>query len=76
MKQNLLYILLAVAFIILLESYLLLDSKYHQSGSTFNNESTVTVWKYQGHDMLLYYYKNSYSICHSPVCKKCYQMFD
>ena len=41
-----------------------------------SDKPTIKEWKYKGHDMLLYEYKNSYSICHSPVCRKCYQIYD
>lgn len=36
----------------------------------------ITEWQYKGHDMLRYDYHGSYSVCHSPTCKKCYQIFD
>lgn len=36
----------------------------------------VTVWHYQGHDMLRYEYNGSTSVCHSPECRKCVQVYD
>lgn len=44
--------------------------------SLFSSKPTIKEWKHKGHDMLLYEYKNSYSICHSPACEKCYQIYD
>lgn len=36
----------------------------------------VEVWQYQGHDMLRYEYKGEISVCHSPECRKCIQVYD
>lgn len=36
----------------------------------------VGTWQYKGHDMLRYEYKGEISICHSPACGKCCQIFD
>lgn len=38
-----------------------------------NQLDGIIEWQYKGHDMLEYKYR---SICHSPVCKKCYQIYD
>lgn len=75
MKQ---LILCSIATIVILAGGLWLSFVYYQPNinSIFNNKPIITTWKYQGHDMLLYKYKNSYSICHSPTCRKCYQIFD
>ena len=75
MKQ---LILCSIATIVILAGGLWLLFMWYQPNinSIFNNKPIITTWKYQGHDMLLYKYKNSYSICHSPTCKKCYQIFD
>lgn len=75
MKQ---LILCSIATIVILAGGLCLLFVWYQSNinSIFNNKPIITTWKYQGHDMLLYKYKDSYSICHSPTCKKCYQIFD
>lgn len=75
MKQ---LILCSIATIVILAGGLGLSFVWYQPNinSIFNNKPIITTWKYQGHDMLLYKYKDSYSICHSPTCKKCYQIFD
>lgn len=39
-------------------------------------QTTVTVWKYKGHDMLRYDYNGEVSVCHSPECRKCIQVYD
>lgn len=31
---------------------------------------------YQGHTMLIYTKGTSVSVCHSPTCKKCFQVYD
>lgn len=36
----------------------------------------ITVWHYQGHDMLRYEYRGEVSVCHSPECRKCLQVYD
>lgn len=38
--------------------------------------SSIEEFKYKGHDMLKYTSGISVSVCHSPTCKKCYQIFD
>ena len=75
MKQ---LILCSIATIVILTGGLWLLFVWYQPNinSIFNNKPIITTRKYQGHDMLLYKYKDSYSICHSPTCKKCYQIFD
>lgn len=75
MKQ---LILCSIATIVILAGGLWLLFGLYQPNinGIFNNEPIITTWKYQGHDMLLYKYKDSCSICHSPTCKKCYQIFD
>ena len=75
MKQ---LILCSIATIVILAGGLWLLFVWYQPNinSIFNNKPIITTWKYQGHDMLLYKYEDSYSICHSPTCKKCYQIFD
>lgn len=36
-----------------------------------------SVIKYNGHDMLQYKQAEfTVSVCHSPTCKKCYQIYD
>ena len=67
-----------IAFIILLVGYLWISFMWYEPNikSLFISNPTIKEWKYKGHDMLLYEYKNSYSICHSPVCRKCYQIYD
>lgn len=67
-----------IAFIILLVGYLWISFAWYEPNikSLFFGKSVIEEWKYKGHDMLLYEYKNSYSICHSPVCRKCYQIHD
>lgn len=39
-------------------------------------QATVTVWQYKGHDMLRYDYNGEVSVCHSPECRKCIQVYD
>ena len=75
MKQ---LILCSIVAIVILAGGLWLSFVWYQPNinSISNNKPIITTWKYQGHDMLLYKYKDSYSICHSPTCKKCYQIFD
>ena len=67
-----------IAFLILLVGYLWISFMWYEPNikSLFISNPTIKEWKYKGHDMLLYEYKNSYSICHSPTCKKCYQIYD
>lgn len=44
--------------------------------SMFHPTLKVIEWQYKGHDMLKYTENGYTSICHSPVCRKCYQVFD
>ena len=75
MKRLILFI---IAFIILIVGYIWISFVWYEPNikSLFLSKPTIKEWKYKGHDMLLYEYKNSYSICHSPVCRKCYQIYD
>ena len=75
MKKLILFI---IAFIILIVGFLWISFVWYEPNikSLFISNPTIKEWKYKGHDMLLYEYKNSYSICHSPVCRKCYQIYD
>ena len=75
MKRLILFI---IAFIALLVGFLWISVVWYEPNikSLFSSEPTIKEWEYKGHDMLLYEYKNSYSICHSPVCRKCYQIYD
>ena len=75
MKRLILFI---IAFIILIVGYIWISFVWYEPNikSLFSSEPTIKEWEYKGHDMLLYEYKNSYSICHSPVCEKCYQIYD
>lgn len=75
MKRLILFI---IAFIIILVGCLWINIIWYEPNinSLFLGKPTIKEWKYKGHDMLLYECKNSYSICHSPVCKKCYQIYD
>lgn len=43
---------------------------------TDTNQMEVEIWKYQGHDMLKCTVNGHVSICHSPECKKCLEVFD
>lgn len=40
------------------------------------SQPKLEVWQYQGHDMLRYEYKGEISVCHSPECRKCIQVYD
>lgn len=40
------------------------------------NTFTVDSIDYNRHTMLIYHKGDVFSICHSPTCKKCYQVFD
>lgn len=75
MKRLILFI---IAFIILIVGYIWISFVWYEPNikSLFLSKPTIKEWEYKGHDMLLYEYKNSYSICHSPVCRKCYQIYD
>lgn len=75
MKRLILYI---IVFAIILISSLWTIFVWYEPNikSLFSNKPTIKEWQYKGHDMLLYEYKNSYSICHSPACKECYQIYD
>ena len=75
MKRLILFI---IAFIALLVGFLWISVVWYEPNikSLFSSEPTIKEWEYKGHDMLLYEYKNSYSICHSPICRKCYQIYD
>lgn len=75
MKRLILFI---IAFIILIVGFIWISFIWYEPNikSLFSSEPTIKEWEYKGHDMLLYEYKNSYSICHSPVCRKCYQIYD
>ena len=75
MKRLILFI---IAFVILIIGYIWISFVWYEPNikSLFLSKPTIKEWKYKGHDMLLYEYKNSYSICHSPVCRKCYQIYD
>ena len=75
MKKLILFI---IAFIALLVGFLWISFVWYEPNikSLFSSEPTIKEWEYKGHDMLLYEYKNSYSICHSPICRKCYQIYD
>ena len=75
MKRLILFI---IAFIILIVGYIWINFIWYDPNikSLFLSKPTIKEWQYKGHDMLLYEYKNSYSICHSPVCRKCYQIYD
>lgn len=75
MKKLILFI---IAFIVLFVGCLWINIIWYEPNirSLFSSNPTIKEWKYKGHDMLLYEYKNSYSICHSPICRKCYQIYD
>lgn len=75
MKRLILFI---IAFIVLFIGFIWISVVWYEPNikSLFSSEPTIKEWEYKGHDMLLYEYKNSYSICHSPVCRKCYQIYD
>lgn len=75
MKRLILFI---TVFIILIVGSIWISFVWYEPNikSLFLNKPTIKEWQYKGHDMLLYEYKNSYSICHSPVCRKCYQIYD
>lgn len=75
MKRLILFI---IAFIVLFIGFIWISVVWYEPNikSLFSSEPTIKEWQYKGHDMLLYEYKNSYSICHSPVCRKCYQIYD
>lgn len=75
MKRLILFI---IAFIVLFTGFIWISVVWYEPNikSLFSSEPTIKEWEYKGHDMLLYEYKNSYSICHSPVCRKCYQIYD
>lgn len=75
MKQWILGILL---FALLVIGGIWLTLKFYEPNikSFFSPKAEVTGWQYKGHDMLRYEYKGSCSVCHSPVCKKCYQIYD
>ena len=75
MKRLILFI---IAFILLFIGFIWISVVWYEPNikSLFSSEPTIKEWEYKGHDMLLYEYKNSYSICHSPICRKCYQIYD
>lgn len=75
MKRLILYI---ITFVIILVGSLWISFTWYEPNlkSLFSSKPTIKEWQYKGHDMILYEYKNSYSICHSPTCRKCYQVFD
>lgn len=75
MKRLILYI---ITFVIILVGSLWISFTWYEPNlkSLLPSKPTIKEWQYKGHDMLLYEYKNSYSICHSPTCRKCYQVFD
>lgn len=75
MKRLILFI---TAFIILIVGSIWISFVWYEPNikSLFLSKPTIKEWEYKGHDMLLYEYKNSYSICHSPVCRRCYQIYD
>lgn len=72
MKKQILYIII---FIVILASLLWIWYRPNLK-LLFPSKPNIEEWQYKGHDMLLYEYKNSYSICHSPTCIKCYQVYD
>lgn len=39
-------------------------------------QPTITVWQYKSHDMLRYTVNGETSVCHSPECRKCIQVYD
>ena len=71
-------ILFTTAFIILIVGSIWISFIWYEPNikSLFISKPTIKEWEYKGHDMLLYEHKNSYSVCHSPVCRKCYQIYD
>ena len=75
MKRLIMFI---IAFIILIVGCIWISFVWYEPNikSLFLSKPTIKEWQYKGHDMILYEYKNSYSICHSPVCRKCYQIYD
>lgn len=75
MKRLILYIVIAATVLI---SLLWVTFAWYEPNikSLLPCKPTIKEWQYKGHDMLLYEYKNSYSICHSPICKKCCQIYD
>lgn len=75
MKRLILFI---IAFIVLFIGFIWISVVWYEPNikSLFSSEPTIKEWEYEGHNMLLYEYKNSYSICHSPICRKCYQIYD
>lgn len=48
------------------------------TNAVFNDvvKPTIDSTYYQGHTMLIYTKGTSVSECHSPTCKKCYQIYD
>lgn len=73
MKSKMIYV--AVAILALIAIYALSSSVSTVNG-TGSNQVDVEVWHYQGHDMLRCTTDGYSSVCHSPECKKCLQVFD
>lgn len=78
MKDNFKIALIVLAIVAMLVLSIPLGLKFYSPNlSQFGGkEPRITVWRYQGHDMLRYEYKGSCSVCHSPACRKCWNQFD
>lgn len=49
---------------------------YNPIKDAVTSKPQIDTFTYKGHTMLRYSEKGSISICHSPECKKCIQIYD
>lgn len=54
----------------------LLFANYYVSRISHAPQPQVSLWQYRGHDMLRVNCQGQISVCHSPECRKCIQVYD
>lgn len=76
MGKRILQITLVAAFVLLVMANIWL---FLSSGESLYNElrpMEIDTTLYKGHTMLIYVQGTTKSMCHSPECKKCTQIYD
>lgn len=73
MSNNTLYIILGSMFLAYLIAML---PPIGEKVGNKHSQVQVDSIDYKGHTMLIYQKGTSFSVCHSPECKKCLQMYD
>lgn len=76
MTKNIMWNIVTVSLITFCAAIMMLAAYEAYRLVTQSPQPAITVWQYKGHDMLRYSCNGEVSVCHSPECRKCVQVYD